>query len=323
MYPPPQEDSGFPTDIIHLIWFGDHIPWHYEQHVFRWVENNPQHTIWVHVGLNKLAIQALNQRFAPLVMTGRLKFFDFLDILATMNTELATTDEERVLVKTAQNYLLDEITLPNGSLAAASDILRILLLYFFGGWYVDFDLAPDLKRYAADRFVVNSKKHWCFYFERTYSFLPLGNDYKLKFGFQLRKDPYKKSACNDFLVSKPRSLLVKKILQRIIKNYQGIGTKFSTANFFIYRAEHIKHWILHLTGPNALVEALGDKGNGDLMVTDPEYLINSQILANIKLNSDHTWLPDGRLNIKIKELQMRVAAYKVQRLFRIKLKTPI
>ena len=315
---PDPNDSGIPTDIIHLIWFGDHIPIHYEMNIIRWVENNPKHLVYVHVGLNRENIQQFNHRFLRFTSTGRLKFLDFLETLETITTELATTTEEHNLIKDAQHYLLEELIQPLGNLAAASDIYRILLLYFYGGWYVDLDLTPELKNNLTNKFTVDKKYYLCISTSSTYSCLPLAKDHLLKFGFQIYQEDAKKVICNHLIASKPKSLLIKIILQHLIKNYQQlmIGMSRSIEAYFSFRQQNLRHWIIYVTGPNAIVEALGEKGDGSLEISDPEYFIPPRIIQNIKLNYDHTWLPHGISAMKLQELKMRVAAYKMQRLFR-------
>ena len=125
--------------MLHFIWVGGPIPDRYKDNITRWHQNNPDYTIhlWIDTDSTKPEqVEEAKREADELVLSvsGRLHNLGGGD--ATFLTD--------PMLKNGVFYQ-DEVTGQRANYAAASDILRLEILFRLGGVYVDTDtLSTDV-----------------------------------------------------------------------------------------------------------------------------------------------------------------------------------
>lgn len=133
--------SGITTDDtvpkkMHFIWIGGPIPQIFADNIKKWKEKNPDYEVhlWIDTAAsNPNQIDAVEKAAN--------------DAVADIGGEIHNLSEPKHPYFDAQsknmNYYNDEITGESRNLAAASDILRMEILFREGGVYIDTDLPPN------------------------------------------------------------------------------------------------------------------------------------------------------------------------------------
>jgi hypothetical protein len=117
--------------VINFIWVGKPIPDKYEQNIKRWAELNPtyQFQLWVDSTLLK------DHRATPAQESQRFTSHKNIKVIDLVKDPLYQKMNNR-------RYFEDELSGQAKNYAAASDILRVEILYQYGGIYFDTDTYP-------------------------------------------------------------------------------------------------------------------------------------------------------------------------------------
>lgn len=140
--------DGFFPKIIHFVWIGDTIPKIFQENVLQWQKINPDYLI-----LFWHENSPLNTESTELVQWCHNNKLNLLSISNTLNGCLIN-----------ESIYLNSLVKQN--FGACSDILRLNLLYLFGGVYADFDvrcLEPLGNLSSPDGILLNARKRKLFY----------------------------------------------------------------------------------------------------------------------------------------------------------------
>lgn len=240
----PPELGGTVSNIVHLIWLGHEIPLFVQTNIIHWAECNPDYHIWVWIGFNKTNCNDLNNHF----QNDNIQFIDCLNWLHTIKDndamwENGTHQQFMVLEKLFYHLRNEVFSYPTSTLnlAMLSDILRLAVLFMYGGLYFDVN----------DCYFSNQSTNT----EPFIKKLPSSNYFNLPLGFMMRigccignaqarqiwsarvklfyaqhnHTPIDEAAMfhgmpvtNDFLAAVPKSDFLFYVLIKLVANYYNI-----------------------------------------------------------------------------------------------------
>jgi hypothetical protein len=280
---------------IHIIWFGPILWLPYELNILRLILNNQDFLIRIYrdqdVELTRSKFRAYRN----------VRVIDYRDVYRTLAQDYPDSSLNLPMLEA-------ELSVANGNLAAASDIFRIDLLMYEGGYYVDTDLV-------------------C-----LSSFIEPPSE-SLPHGFKIHADKFIKFKelrdsqalfNNDFMMAIPEAPVIQHIRKTIHENYQKKSNGDLTA-YLQKRAkmdsDSYRFEILETSGPDGIDYAMKTLWSRyDCIYSQDIYLLPVQ-MPYLKFQSDMSWLPTGALALKDEHLRMQAGAEKLQRSYRKWLQT--
>ena len=182
---------------------------------------------------------------------------NFQQVNNHFNVKIINDDAFLKLAKSDFPSLVDlfhKITIPT----CKSDIARLLILYYYGGIYIDCTTVPNKN------------------FENFYE---SNKNYDLILSFNYSNKDYS----TRILFGKPKSLILNEVLKKITVNLENLFMKEQNTN------EHVEYNILLLTGTGPFYDILGKNNNKNLFT---QYNIgifddNSDIVKHYHCNMKH------------------------------------
>lgn len=251
-----------PPKLIHAIWFGKPIYYEYELHILRWAIKNPDFEICLYVDS---AVSYHQDRFARF---SNIKIIHYQSVYESLSK---TEAHEDLYLNTL--FLQQELNGENGNMAAASDILRLDLLYFYGGFYLDTDIDcihPLLYFFPEKGFCCN--------------YVDLILD-----GAVIEKN----MILNDIMVASVKNIYVNIMRKMLHKNY--IEAFHSNPDFFAARKVNgkLKQSIISTSGPGVVAQVLISIGTVDPTLNEMSTKLPSRFKKSLRQSNDNTWLDSG------------------------------
>lgn len=245
------EDKLIPKKL-HAIWVGGILRDAGKNNIAAWKKLNPEYeaNVWIDsstylVGDSPEA-KKQKEEYLQFKKWAKDNKINILDINPN------STEKDPYVIKRptmfegmkSAKYYADELKDPGSNYAAASDILRVEILYHEGGVYFDAeDIFPNQSRYHKGTHILGSS---------------LGQ-LTAKQGLLVRSIDNEKFICNDLIASIPKGELIGEYRDRIKENYDDLyskGQKHVTAHRIGYlatfRTKDRKKSTLEISGPTAL-----------------------------------------------------------------------
>lgn len=119
----------FPPKIIHMIWFGPYLPVQYELNMVSFASKNPDFRVIIYLDYN---VEKFKQRFCRLK---NIRVYHYSNMYQEFARRHAPAQ-----VELNRRWLEAERFEEEGNFAAVSDIFRLDVLYYLGGYYFDTDI---------------------------------------------------------------------------------------------------------------------------------------------------------------------------------------
>lgn len=274
----------YPPKLIHMVWFGPRLPVQYELNIISFALKNPDFSVRLYLDHN---VTVISQRLASFP---NIVVLDY----ATVYSELEESNPDDK-VDLNRIFIEAERTLPDGNFAAASDIFRLDLLYYFGGYYIDTDIRciQSITPVPVPHGILTNTVY---------------GSYNLRTGAGI---------INNLLISTAKANVVQVMREQLQLNYfMGMAT-MSTEDikvFFEKRKQMLKMFVVATSGPSVI---------GNVLLKEPyatkpqhELIIPNSLLSNLYITCDNSWLPHGALSLKEREKGLHAAATKIQAHYR-------
>ena len=269
----------FPEKSIYLIWFGSQIPFNYELNVIHWAIKNPSFSVYLYLDDN--------------ILKYKYKLSSFENIVVRNYKDFYVSQKDNKGSSLNCEYLNMELTMRNGNKAAASDIFRLDLLYFLGGYYFDLDIT-------------------C---QKTISEEYLEYGFRFNIGYGCFNPISFSGVCNDILVANKRSKLLGRVRAHLHDTYGESIKMFETAQkFFDQKIVSTFHRVLWNSGPGMMADSLSM--SEAINYSSTLLMISDRLRESVKIQYDNSWLSDGMVFLETRDKALLTASNKIKNWYR-------
>jgi hypothetical protein len=257
---------------LHFIWIGGKLYPHYQQNIINWIRKiDCQFNVFLWVDRNNTPSIDIIEMKKVFMKYKKIRIYDVNDDLFTKSTIDLFRETEKKIDKNYENdtytYLVQEYRYESGidprpqvgerfknvkNFGYSTDILRLMILFVFGGFYCDTDIEPiDICQYHNDVDIKTCPLKLCFSTN-------IDEDAKRKHPGDIEKSDIILNTNSIYMNN--RDLIAIKSLYQYFLNIISYSTKYVRSDEYNYIVFNFRHFAINTTGPQAIPK-YGDNSN--------------------------------------------------------------